>query len=188
VEWGSKGTDDGQFLSPVGVAVDRQGNVYAIDDSRDDIQKFDNTGTFLLKWGKHGSGDGQFNFTGQLEVDPQGNIFVADFANHRVQEFDNQGTFLTKWGTFGKEPGQFNDPAGIAIDLQGNIYVTEYAAHSPPTYRVQIFDGEGQFLGTWGSPGTEDGEFFHPLAIAVDSQGNIYVSDETNRIQKFRQQ
>ncbi len=186
MQWGSQGTGDGPFLSPIGIAVDRQGSAYVIDDARDDIQKFDATGTFQMKWGNHGIRDGQFNYTGRLDVDLQGNIYVADFANHRVQKFNSQGAFLSKWGTFGKEPGQFNDPNGIAIDTQGNVYVIEYAAHPPETYRVQIFDGVGDFLGTWGNPGTGDSEFSHPLAIAVDNLGNLYVSDETNRIQKFR--
>ena len=186
MEWGGKGTSDGQFLSPVGITIDQQGNIYVIDDSRDEVQKFDKTGKFLLKLGGHGSGDGQFNYTGQLEADPDGNIYVADFANHRIQKFDSQGAFLVKWGAPGREPGQFNDPGSIAIDAQGHIYVTEYAAHPPENYRVQIFDSAGNFLFTWGHPGNQDGEFIHPLAITVDHQGNIYVSDETNRIQKFR--
>jgi DNA-binding beta-propeller fold protein YncE len=186
MEWGSYGTENSQFLSPVGIAVDQQGNIYVIDDSRDDIQKFDSTGSFLLKWGSHGSSDGQFNYTGQLAVDLKGNIYVADFANHRVQKFDSQGTFLAKWGVFGKDQGQFNDPGGIAIDPRGNVYVAEYAAHPPETYRVQIFDEAGNYLGTWGSPGNGDGQFTHPLSITVDGQGNVYVSDETNRIQKFQ--
>ena len=184
--WGSPGVKEGQFLSPIGITVDQQGNVYVIDDSRDEVQKFDMAGKFLLKWGGHGSGDGQFNYTGQIEADHQANIYVADFANHRVQKFDSQGIFLAKWGSFGKEPGQFNDPAGIGIDSQGHIYVSEYAAHPPETFRIQIFDTLGNFLTTWGRPGNKDVEFIHPLAVAVDNQGNIYVSDETNRIQKFR--
>jgi DNA-binding beta-propeller fold protein YncE len=184
-EWGKAGMEDGQFRSPIGIALDEEGNIYVIDDSRDDVQKFDNHGNFLLKWGSHGLEEGQFNYTGRIASDSQGNVFIADFANHRVQEFDNQGTFLFKWGNQGKEPGQFNDPNGIAIDSQANIFVTEYAAHPPNTFRVQIFNREGNLLGGWGGPGTNDGQFTHPLAIAVDNQGNIYVSDETNRIQKF---
>jgi hypothetical protein len=49
-----------------------------------------------------------------------------------------------------------------------------------------MFDSLGNFLGAWGGRGKEDGEFTHPFAVAVDSQGNIYVIDVTNRIQKFR--
>ena len=186
MQWGSKGTADGQFLSPIGVVVNSQGDVYVIDDSRDDVQKFDEEGNFLLKWGGHGIKEGQFNYTGKMTMDDLGNIYVADFANHRVQKFDGQGTFLMKWGTFGKDTGQFNDPVGIAVDQQGNVYVCEYAAHPPETFRCQMFDDEGNFLLTWGGPGQGDGQFTHPLAVAVDGQGFIYVSDETNRIQKFR--
>jgi DNA-binding beta-propeller fold protein YncE len=187
IEWGISGEGDGQFVSPVGIGVDQQGNVYVIDDSRDDIQKFDSNGKFLLKWGSHGQEDGQLNYTGQLAVDDQGNVFIADFANHRVQKFDGMGKFISKWGTLGKEPGQFNDPIDVTIDPQGNVYVAEYAVHPPYTYRVQLFNNKGDFLGVWGGPGKDDGEFTHPLAVAVDSHGNIYVSDLTNRIQKFRQ-
>jgi DNA-binding beta-propeller fold protein YncE len=186
LQWGGNGTNDGQFTSPIGIAVDQQGAVYVIDDSRDDVQKFDNQGRFLLKWGSHGTDDGQFNYTGKLTIDGEDNLYVADFANHRVQKFDSQGAFLMKWGTRGKNPGQFNDPAGIAVDHQGNVYVVEYAAHLPATYRVQKFDSRGNLLASWGRPGMKDGEFVHPLAVTVDSQGAIYVSDETNRIQKFK--
>jgi hypothetical protein len=156
--------------------------VFVIDDARDDIQKFESDGTFLLKFGSHGTGDGELNYTGNLAIDRQGNIYVADFSNHRVQKFDRQGKFLTKWGSQGEEPGQFNEPSAVAVDQQGNVFVVEYTG----THRVQIFDEAGNFLGTWGGPGLEDGQFLNPVAIAIDSQGYIYVSDEANRIQKFR--
>ena len=43
-----------------------------------------------------------------------------------------------------------------------------------------------RFITKWGSRGTEDGQFFHPGAVAVDSYGNVYVVDQlNNRIQKF---
>jgi hypothetical protein len=58
--WGSAGTGDGQFNSPLGVAVGPAGNVYVVDQGNHRIQKFDSTGTFLTTWGSKGTGDGQF--------------------------------------------------------------------------------------------------------------------------------
>jgi DNA-binding beta-propeller fold protein YncE len=38
----------------------------------------------------------------------------------------------------------------------------------------------------WGTPGTGDGQFTRPGDIAVDSEGNTYVTDQGNsRVQKF---
>jgi YVTN family beta-propeller protein len=54
------GTDNGQFSSPCGVAVDSEDNVYVADQSNNRIQKFNSTGAFITKWGSSGSGDGQF--------------------------------------------------------------------------------------------------------------------------------
>ena len=42
------------------------------------------------------------------------------------------------------------------------------------------------FVKTWGSPGRGDGEFFQPIGVAVNSAGQVYVTDFRNyRIQKF---
>ena len=54
-------------------------------------------------------------------------------------------------------------------------------------HRIQIFSSEGTFLATWGSEGSEDGQFKLPLEVAVDCQTrSIYVADTgNNRVQKF---
>ena len=49
--WGSFGSGNGQFESPVGVATDGSGNVYVADTGNNRIQKFDASGTFLTTWG-----------------------------------------------------------------------------------------------------------------------------------------
>src|SRR5262249_12169883 len=60
-KWGNAGSGDGEFNSPIGVAVDANGNVFVADWENQRVQKFTNTGAFLAKWGSAGSGDGQFS-------------------------------------------------------------------------------------------------------------------------------
>jgi tripartite motif-containing protein 71 len=188
LKWGSKGTGDGQFVSPIEVTVDGQGNVYVIDDSRDDIQKFGPNGNFLLKWGGHGSGEGQLSNTGGIAVDGQGNVYVADFGNNRVQKFNSSGSFLLKWGSKGGGNNQFDAPCDVAVDAQGNVYVSNLVPHEESQPRIQKFDSRGNFLSRWGSLGTGNGEFTSPCGIALDREGNVYVADADNdNVQKFRQ-
>ena len=53
-------------------------------------------------------------------------------------------------------------------------------------YYIQKYDLNGTYLGGFGSKGTGDGEFLHPHNIAVDSNGDIYVTDEQRKdVQKF---
>ena len=189
LSWGGAGTAGGQFQSPRGMAVDKEGNIYVADSQNHRIQKFDPNGQFLLQWGSHGSGPGQFNEPWGLAVDDEGNVYVADTWNHRIQKFDPNGRFLTSWGmglvdTQGKAEGfegLFYGPRDIAIDPDGNLYVTDTG-----NKRIQKFDPEGKFLGQWGGYGTGPGQFNEPVGIAIDSEGNIYVADTWNqRVQKF---
>jgi DNA-binding beta-propeller fold protein YncE len=94
ITWGSPGSGDGQFNSPVGVAVDGSGNVFVADTSppasetnNSRIQEFTNTGTFVRTWGCPGTGDGQFNEPSGVAVDASGNVFVTDHNNSRSQKF-----------------------------------------------------------------------------------------------------
>ncbi len=47
LQWGSNGSGNGQFISPVGVATDASGNVYVVDVGSARVQKFTGTGTAL---------------------------------------------------------------------------------------------------------------------------------------------
>lgn len=53
-------------------------------------------------------------------------------------------------------------------------------------HRIQKFDNQGHFVASFGSYGTALGNFAFPTGVAVDGNGNIFVSDTgNNRIQKF---
>ena len=172
--WGANGNDPGQFHNPTDVAVDADGNVYVTDEGNHRIQKFTSTGSFLTLWGSQGSDDGFFVYPSGIVVTAGGEVYVTDSANHRVQRFTNTGTFLGKWGGPGSTDGLFNYPGGIAEAANGEILVAD------GNDRVQRFSPTGTFLGKWTSG------FADPVSVDVDSEGDVYVSDQANhRIQAF---
>ena len=188
LKFGSTGSGNGQFNpsispssgGPFGIATDSSGNIYVADKGNSRVQKFDLSGTFLLKFGSLGAGDGQFYAPEGIAVDGSGNIYVADTSGQRVQKFSSAGTFLLKFGSSGTGDGQFATPRHITVDGSGNVYVVDAGINA----RIQKFDSSGNFLMKFGSLGTGNGQFTNPFGIALDSSGNIYVSDQT-RIQKF---
>jgi DNA-binding beta-propeller fold protein YncE len=119
---------------------------------------------------------------------PSGERYVLDRKTNRVVRFDASGAVLSTFGGFGSANGKFNDPWGVAVGADGNIYVADTFNH-----RIQRFDPNGAFQISWGTPGVSAAPgvgrttiFFGPRAIAIDSQGRLYVSDTGNkRIQVF---
>jgi DNA-binding beta-propeller fold protein YncE len=181
LSWGSRGSAEGQFLSPRGVAVGSDGSVYVLDTSNDRVQKFDPNGVFLTSWGGLGSGNGQLNTPFGITVDGSGYVYVADTENQRIQKFDPNGVFVTKWGRSGTGKGQFNNPVGIAVDASGDVFVSELFNH-----RVQRFSAAGTFEAMWGGYGTAAGSFRQPYGLAVDGSGRVFVADKDNlRVQMF---
>ena len=65
----------------------------------------------------------------------------------------------------------------MAWDAAGNIFISDGYGNS----RVAKFDKNGKFIKSWGSRGTEPGQFNTPHSIATDAQGNVYVGDRGNR-------
>lgn len=183
------GYDNGGFFMPSSIATDAAGNVYVADESLATIQKFDNSGHFILKWGgpRAGRGNGQFVTPDGLAVDAANDVYVVDRGNNRIQKFDARGRFLTKWGESGRSAGEFLSPRGVVIDLAGNVYVLDEANH-----RVEKFDRNGAFLTQWGSRGhsftgrPKPGRLLNPVNLAIDRQGDIFVLGGTYcLIQKF---
>jgi len=140
-------------------------------------------------WGNNGTSDGQFTTPRNVAVGPDGSIYVADTGNHGIQVFDKEGKFILKWGSQGTGQGQFNEPWGIAVAENGSVFVTDTWNH-----RIQIFSSIGQFQGEFGGfanvqqgdTQAEPGKFWGPRDIAIDADGNLYITDTGNkRVQKF---
>ena len=103
-----------------------------------------------------------------------------------MSAFDPNATkyeFVKKWGSKGTGDGQFNR----VHDIDFNPSETRLYAVDRDGNRIQVFDKNGTFLFKWGSKGTGDGQFTDPEHLAVDSDGNVYVSDRKhNNIQVFK--
>ncbi|MCP4346874.1 MAG: hypothetical protein GY795_15265 [Desulfobacterales bacterium] len=67
-KWGTRGSEDGEFLYPSGIAIDGSGYIYVVDSGNNRVQKFEPDGKFICKWGKKGSGDGEFEFGSDISL------------------------------------------------------------------------------------------------------------------------
>ena len=186
-EWGSKGTEDGQFLRPHDLEFDNNNTyLYSVDRDGNRIQVFDKNGTFLFKFGQKGQGDGQFLVPYGIDVDARGHVWVADRGNHRIQEFSNKGHFISKFGNDDSHPsselGKFDNPRHVEVDRNLTFV---YVADSKNN-RIQQFYPNGTFVRAIGELGNKPGEFNLPTTIEQDSKGNFFVTERGNeRIQKF---
>lgn len=84
-------------------------------------------------------------------------------------------------------PGDsFNRTADVAWDRAGNIYVADGYSKTTGNARIAKFDKDGHFIKSWGSRGSDPGQFNSIRGIVIDAQGNVYVADAGNRrIQVF---
>ncbi len=176
---GGKGSGKGQFDDPLGIAIDRAGNVLVADSRNGRIEKFTPSGTFITSIGTKGMGYGQLKEPNGIAIDRDGNIYVADAGNHRVLKLGPDGSVFAQWS--GPDPG-FYAPRDIAIGPDNAIYVLDQG-HS----RIVKMDPDGNMLAVWGSEGAGDGQFANHTGLAVDAKTNrVYVADPLHkRIQVF---
>ena len=180
-EFGSYGSEDGQFVSVTSLALDKDQNVYVADEWLNRISIFDKDGTFLRKWGTQGSGDGEFLRPWGLDFDSDDNLWVVDSGNNRVQKFTKDGTIISQWGSGGSGEGEMDSPWGITLDDKGDVYVADWS-----NSRVQKFTPDGSYLMSFGAPGSGQGELRRPCGVAVDEEGDVYAVDwGSNRVQAY---
>lgn len=137
-----------------------------------------------LTLGAPGLGAGQFRHPSGLATDASGNMYVADTLNDRVQKFDSAGNFLAQAG--GPGTSQFNQPWALAVGGDGSVYVADTWNH-----RVVKLDSDLKQVTTWGRPVGPAGavsplDLYGPRSIAVDGDGNIWITDTGNaRVVKY---
>jgi streptogramin lyase len=135
--------------------------------------------------------------TAGVDVDRHGNIWVAERCGANtcagsnlapILEFDPSGKLLKSFGV-----GRFLFPHGLTVDKDGNIWVTDGQGANGKGQQVFKFNADGKVLMTLGTAGVAgDGQdtFNMPSAVAIGSNGDIFVADghggnSNDRIVKF---
>jgi len=129
-EFGSRGSDPGQFNFPTDVDVDAQGNVYVLDALNARVQVFDSSGVYARMFGERGTAEGSFEMPKNLAVTSTGLVYVTDALAHKLVIFSHEGEFLLRIGgksvvKKGISPGGFYLPRGIDADDAGGIWVVD---------------------------------------------------------------
>jgi DNA-binding beta-propeller fold protein YncE len=156
------------------------GELYITDGYGDAcVHRFTAEGEYIQTWGSSGIDAGQFIIPHDLVVDSEGLLYVADREAHRIQVFEPDGTFIKMYNNIHR-------PDGLTLGRDGNLYVAELNAavsvvNDAPGlgHRISVLSLSGELLGRFGDALEGDGprQFVAPHGIAVDSRGDLYVSE-----------
>jgi len=201
---------DMNFGEVLGVTVNSKGHVVVLNhpgsattgplygNATTQLLEFDANGKFVREIGKGVYGLG---YAHSVRFDKYDNLWVVDKGTDSVMKFNPAGSVVMNLGRreegyHGENPhhvdfsegapvhrdGFFNAPTDIAWDAADNMYISDGYINS----RVAKVDKNGVWIKSWGTRGTEPGQFRTPHNIAVDRQGTVYVADRSNsRIQVF---
>jgi len=117
-----------------------------------------------------------------VALDQNENVYVTDSILKRVRVFNKNGKFLRDIGV-----NMFERPTGIAIDQKRRLlYVADTSFVNSRKHRIRVFTLSGRHVRDIGTRGTKNGDFNFPTYLAVNKDGDLYVSDTLNfRVQWF---
>ncbi|MDR3771894.1 MAG: 6-bladed beta-propeller [Terracidiphilus sp.] len=169
-----------QLIGPAGIAIDSKGLVYVADQKVGAVFIFD-AATHDAQLIRNGY-EAHFGWINGLAIDDDDRLFVSDGKMRRVLIFN------TKHEVENQITEGLVDPVGIALDTENRfLYVVDtqqdqvivYDADTLKLLRRIGTGGKNHFL-------TTPGDFGAPQGVALDSDGNVYVTDTlNNRVEIF---
>jgi sugar lactone lactonase YvrE len=192
------GTASAEFNLPRGLALDTTGNVYVADSQADCIRKITPLGVVSTIAGQpnvQGFTDGiataaQFNQPYSLTSDGLGNLYVADTYNHSIRCVASNGQVTTIAGNGSPAfadgiatAARFHFPNDVILDHAGNLVVSDMW-----NQRIRLVKLSTLMTTTLAGNGTigyvdgplNNAEFNYTQFLAIDPQGNLFVTDRDN--------
>ena len=182
-----------EFERLLGIALARDGSLFAVDAYKGDVVVFSAQGGFQMRIRlepevrEYFGPDFRVRFPGfrfglvDLAVGPDDSLFIVDNPNGWIYRLDEKGDLVDVIAERGVEPGKMQYPTFIAFNDEGDFYVADTM-----NSRVQEFGGSSSPAGVVGEKGLGIGQFIRPKGVAVDGSGFLYVADSyLNIVQVF---
>jgi len=162
---------------PLGVAVTSSGDRIYVTESDGErlVRVYDRAGKPVGTL-KPPASTGTAHTPVYVAINPTNqDVYVSDRVTASVYVYDAKGTYLRTFAPKGKLDGGWA-PLGLAFAPDGSLYATDVRGAGNKAHRVLAFGPDGTLVRSMGTPG----QLNFPNGIAVDSQGNIEVSDSNN--------
>ncbi|MFL2767917.1 MAG: peptidyl-alpha-hydroxyglycine alpha-amidating lyase family protein [Dehalococcoidia bacterium] len=168
-----------------GTAIDKEGNVILFARGKTSVIVLNKQGEFIKTIGEK-----DFLRPHAVRVDSKNYLWFVDDGDHTVKKYDLDGNKLMTIG-IPNSPAElhsgvpFNRCTDVAIDYDTeSIFISDGYGNS----NVHKFSINGEFIKSWGSPGTDESQFNIVHNIVIDANGYLYVADrENHRVQIFDQ-
>ena len=159
--------------SPLGLAVDQNGQIYVTDRGNRRVIQFSAAGKIMTTWSGDDTGQMPFIEPSDIAIDAKSeNIWILDAGNG----------WIYKLGTDGKMEAAINganlqmySPRGLAISPAGDLFVADTGMG-----RIQKLDQQGNRIAVWGEPGTQPDQFLEPTGIVIQDN-DLFVADANNQ-------
>lgn len=162
---------------PLGIVIDREGQIYVGNDGRDNVEVYDRDGVKL-----RAVGEGVIEMPNELALDGAGNLYVADSRANLVRVFTPEGEAGPQLGSGLTDAEKLQFPVSVVVREAAGGGEKEVLVADQGRSRVAVFDEEGSFLRAYGQPveafsSEWEGRFVRMQSLAIDSAGRLHVLD-----------
>ena len=144
------------------LSLRKDGSLLATDDENDEVCIFNKNGKLVQSIETSIFGD-----TGVVELS-DGNIAVCDYRNNLIKIYTPRGELVKEFGS-----DELEAPTELAVNNKGQLFVVDQ-----DNCKVFVYSEDGEFQYSFGSRGSDLGEFKNPTCICISQDGLVYVSDD----------